>query len=228
LPRIEIRIGAPPTPRQLLCLELVSLLLCLWIAVPAACFESEDGRMALHGFYRMELRTLSDGFDSDRFYLSQWAHTLNLETDVDLAPQGFGPFDLVSGFARVAVRYECVFTGCAIFNSHEYFGDRATHAPARNWTDGVTSGYKGALGGFPRKRVHDGDTELLGYSSSPFLSAVLAACATNVEGTLAPVIEDRFAYKRVDGSRESEVAQLGPWRPETRIHPSVSSVQCPT
>jgi hypothetical protein len=191
----------------------------LWVAVPAACFEFGDGRAALHGFYRMELRALSDGFEGDRFYLSQWAHTLNLELELDIAPEGFGPFDLVAGFARAAVRYECVFSGCAIFNSHKYFGDRATHAPARNWADGVTSGFKAALGGFPRERIHGGDTELLGYPSSPFLSPLLAFGATNVEGTLAPIIEDRFAYKKIDRTREHGAAQLGPWRPGTRIHP---------
>jgi len=199
--------------------ELAPVVLVLWIAVPAACFEWGDGRAALHGFYRMELRTLSDGFDFDRFYLSQWAHTLNLELEADLAPEGFGPFDLVGAFARVTARYECVFKGCAVFNSYEYFGDRATRAPARNWTDGVTSGYKAALGGFPQEEVHAGGTELLGYPSSPFLSPLLAAGATNVEGTLAPVIEDRFAYKKIDTSREPGAAQLGPWRPESRIRP---------
>jgi len=167
----------------------------------------------------MELRTLSDGFDDDRFYLSQWAHTLNLELEAELAPDGFGPFDMVFGFARAAVRYECVFTGCGVAGSHKYFGDRATHAPARNWADGVTSGYKAALSGFPRKRVHGEDTELLGYTSSPLLSPLLGFGATNVEGTLAPIIEDRFAYKKIDRSREHGTAQLGPWSPESRIHP---------
>ena len=76
------------------------MLLGLWVAVPAACFERGDGTAALHGFYRMELRTLSDGFEGDHFYLSQWAHTLNLELELDLAPRGFGPFELVQGFAE--------------------------------------------------------------------------------------------------------------------------------
>jgi hypothetical protein len=202
------------------CWGIAPLLFVLLFSKPAVCFETSDGKIQLHGFYRMELRALSDDFAQDRVYLSQWAQTLNLELEWSPAPEGFGPFDLVQAFARVAVRYECVYTGCGASNSHRIFGDRAGHAPARNWADGKTSGWSGDASGFPRERVHGGSTELLPITSSPLLKPLFDAGATNVEGTLEPLLDDLFAYKKWGTSRDHTSLQLGPWRPESRVHPN--------
>ena len=43
-------------------------------------------------------------FDPDYFVPSQWAHVLNLELESDLAPDGIGPFELISAFARIELR----------------------------------------------------------------------------------------------------------------------------
>ena len=145
-------------------------LTALVVSRPASALDWFDGRLQMHGFYAMKLRFLSDGYSAHNWYNSQWAHTLNLEIEADLAPDGFGPLDLVQAFARVEVRYECVFTGCGISGSHRYFGDRATRAPARNWTGGFTGGYSGDLPDItPLRRIHEGNTDLLTLAESPLL-----------------------------------------------------------
>ena len=125
--------------RLLQAAALLSLPLCA-ASRPPRC-ETEDGKVALHGSFDMQLRWLSDDFDANDWYMSQWANTLNLELELNLFPDGIGPFDVLSGFVRVEARYECVFTGCGIGGTHRWFGDRAHHAPARNWRDGITTGF---------------------------------------------------------------------------------------
>ena len=54
----------------------------------------------------------------------------SIETEYDFAPDGWGPFDVLSGFARLEVRYDCVWTrACGIFPSANAFGDRVAHLP---------------------------------------------------------------------------------------------------
>ena len=46
-----------------------------------------------------------------------------LEIEANVAPDGFGPFDVISVFGRVEVRYDCVWTrACAIFDSANAYG----------------------------------------------------------------------------------------------------------
>ena len=134
---------------------LLGVLLLLGQAKTADSLEFFDERVALHGYYAMQVRALSDGYDARRWYLSQWAHTLNLEIEAEIAPDGWGPFDLISAFARVEVRYECVWTGCGVSSSWHHFGDRADHAPARNWADASTTGFYGDLPIRPRETPPD-------------------------------------------------------------------------
>ncbi len=115
-------------------------------AAPAAALDLLDGRLAVHGFYETQLRTIANDFSaSDGWDLTQFAHVLNLEVEADLAPDGFGPFNLVSAFGRIEVRYDCVWTrACGIFRSANAFGDRAERLPKR-LENGRRSGFLGAV-----------------------------------------------------------------------------------
>jgi len=153
---------------------LLALLAALLVPSAASALEWWDGRLAVHGYTEMQLRWLSDGWDANNWYMSQWANVLNLELEADIAPNGFGPFDLVSGFARIEVRYECIFTGCGIGGSHQHFGDRADRAPARNWRDGYSTGLAGDTVFEPQERIHQGHSDLLTIRSSPLLDPIVA------------------------------------------------------
>ncbi len=207
---------AHPTVRPRAALLLLPL--CLLVSAPVHGLEWFDGRLALHGYWSTQIRALADDFQSHDAYLSQWANTLNLEFEFDLAPEGIGPFELVSGFARVEVRYECVFTGCAVSDSYRHFGDRATRAPARNWADGRTSAFVGDLRLKEREPIQGG-TALQTITASPLLAPLFDLGAANVDATLEPVLDDLFTFKAADGTREQDALQLGPWRPGKDIRP---------
>ena len=103
------------------------------VASPAAAIELWDGRLAIHGYFEQQVRTIANGFNaSDNWDLTQWYHVLNVEIEADIAPDGFGPFDVISAFGRVEVRYDCVWTrGCGIFSSADTYGDRSKSLPER-------------------------------------------------------------------------------------------------
>jgi hypothetical protein len=198
---------------------LPTLLLVLCLPTAVSAYEWADGRVDLHGYTELQLRWLSDGYDANNWYQSQWANTLDLELELDLLPNGFGPIDLVTGFARIEVRYECVFTGCGIAGTHRMFGDRAKQAPAENWRHGITSGFDGDVRGRLRERIHGGHNGLLTVLASPELRPLAELGATNLEGTIAPVSDDLFAYKEIDSTREHRSLMLGPWNTRSRIEP---------
>ena len=104
-----------------------------FLASPAAAIEFWEERVAIHGFYAQQIRSLVRDFSfEDDFDLAQWYHVLNLEIEVDVAPEGFGPFDLVSAFGRIEVRYDCVWRrACGIFSGADAYGDRARKLPKR-------------------------------------------------------------------------------------------------
>ena len=81
-------------------------------AGPARALEAFDGALQLHGYFEIQTRVLARDYSpNDGYHLAQWYNILNLELEWDAAPQGWGPFDLVSGFLRAEVRYDCVWTG---------------------------------------------------------------------------------------------------------------------
>jgi hypothetical protein len=210
---------------------LPALLLALALPSGASAFEWADGRIDLHGYTELQLRWLSDGYDAHNWYQSQWANTLDLELELDLLRDGWGPIDLVSGFVRVEVRYECVFTGCGIAGTHRYFGDRASRAPARNWRDGITTGFVGNVADQqPRQLIHEGHSNLLTVRSIPQLRPLVELGATNLDATLAPIDDDLFAFRKFDGTREDGSFQQGPWNTESRIEPfgALRTVHDPT
>ncbi len=119
-------------------------------AQPADAFEFWDGRLAVHGFYELQLRGISADFQPNAWDMTQMAHVLNLEIEADIAPDGFGPIDLVTGFARLELRYDCVWNhACQIFPSVNAFGNGSKRQPKRNY-NGRRLGFHGT--------VPDGDT----------------------------------------------------------------------
>ncbi|UCE86885.1 MAG: hypothetical protein JSU66_03900, partial [Deltaproteobacteria bacterium] len=110
--------------------------LSLAIAVappPARAFETEDGRLQVHGFGEVQLRAIARNFSSsDGYDLTQWYWVLNTEIEYDFLPDGWRFVDILQGFARVEVRYDCVWTrACGTFSSANVYGDRAKRLPAR-------------------------------------------------------------------------------------------------
>ena len=109
---------------------------------PAAAIEFFDDRLAIHGFYGQQFRVIGNNFDTrEPWDLTQWYHILNLEIEADIAPDGVGPFDLISAFSRIEVRFDCVWIrGCGIFGTANTYGDRARRLPKR-LLDGRRTGY---------------------------------------------------------------------------------------
>ena len=187
-------------------------------------------RLRLGGYAELQLRGLSDGFDVDEWYLSQWAWILNLEPEWDIASEGWGPFDTISAFARIQVRYECVWSGCGLANSWRHFGNRAREAPAHNWADGLSERFEGPIElppvGIPVRPLQDG------LALADITSAQHTSRATEngvppeiVDAAFGPLIDDVFTYKRIDGLGTNGIGDtiappLGPWRPESRIRPN--------
>ena len=112
----------------------------------AAAVEWADGRLRLHGYYETQLGTMARDWDaSDDWDLTQFAHVLNLELEAAVAPYGWGPFDVVTAFARAEVRYDCVWTrACGLFPSANAYGDRTERLPKR-LADGRRTGFTGTL-----------------------------------------------------------------------------------
>ena len=96
---------------------------------PAIAIDLVDGRVHVNGYLEAQLRTIARDFDaSDDWDLTQWYNVLDVEIEADIAPDGWGPFSLVSAFARVEARYDCVWThACGMFSSADTYGDRAGH-----------------------------------------------------------------------------------------------------
>src|SRR5262245_11415479 len=61
-----------------------------------------------------------------------WLQVLNIEAEAELAPDGWGPFDMVAAFSRVEVKYDCVWShACGMFQSVDAFGNDPKNLPHR-------------------------------------------------------------------------------------------------
>ncbi len=217
-------------------------------APPASAFEFFDGAIEAHGYYEMQLRAMARDFSStDRWDVTQWYHILNLEIEANIAPDGFGPFDLMTGFVRLEGRYDCVWTGgCKIFPSIDTFGDDANRQP-RRLSDGRRAGFRssGTLFNFDRRFLRDIPREFLPYENrlrprgsrkpSPIFNIqgidtlFDSAGVDGVFGTPddpAPFYFDRFLrtgkcdfnFRATKGSQNGTGHQvMGPWRPDCQI-----------
>ncbi len=125
-------------------------------ALPARAIDLWDGKVEIHGYYEQQVRSLWTDFSgSNDWDLSQWYHVLNLEIEADIAPDGFGPFDLVSAFARIEGRFDCVLRrGCYLLPNVDVYGDRPGRLPQRI-SSGRENGWVGTHYIGDTRREHD-------------------------------------------------------------------------
>ncbi len=194
------------------------------VAQPKLVSPDQD-RLRVNGFVEAQIRTLSDGFEPGRYYLSQSAIVLNVEPELDILTESWGPFDDISAFARIEFRYDCVHHGCNTIGSSDIFGNEAKQAPARNLANGPTLGSIGGVrveeyGGEVR-RVHGGSLDLLTITSNPGFQPAydVGIEPETVENAFGPRASDLFAWKRLDGPETDLALPLGPWRYSDKIRP---------
>ena len=80
---------------------LAAAVVAFLMALPAASFEFLDGRVQIHGFAEMQIRAISSKYNEE-LDLTQWYNVLNVEAEFDILPDGWGPIDLLSAYARVS------------------------------------------------------------------------------------------------------------------------------
>jgi hypothetical protein len=219
----------------------------LWaVAPPAGAFELLDGTLQVHGFYEAQMRAISDNYDSE-LDLTQWYNILNVEVEWEVLPDGLGPIDLLSVFARVEARYDCVWTrGCGTMRSANTYGDRAAHLPPRlsgarrrGLTGAVTTGDVREIAGIPLdqlgfefKDAPVGNVRKPAYLwHVPGVDTLFGVPGPDgVSGTeddpafytfarfVEPGREYRFGLRRIPGAEAGQDLQvLGPWRPRDKI-----------
>jgi len=115
------------------CAQLVLAAGVLTAAVPARGIEFFEGRVQVHGSTEMQIRGLASHYNSDDGWdLTQWYNIANLELELDVAPNGFGPFDSISAYVRGEARYDCIWKrGCGMFHSVDLVGNDARRLPRR-------------------------------------------------------------------------------------------------
>jgi hypothetical protein len=138
-------VSASPTRLASCALATIAAAACSTLLAPQArAIEAFDGRLQLHGFVEVQLRALSRNLD-DEIDLAQWYNVLNLEFEADIAPDGWGPTDLIEAFVRIEARYDCVWThGCGMLQSQRTYGNDAKDVPPR-FRDARGNGYSGVI-----------------------------------------------------------------------------------
>jgi len=215
-----------------------SLVVAVWVlglllvGSPARAIDLFDGRVQIHGYVQENFRTLSDHFNLDDFYVSQWATILNLEMDADLAPNGFGPFSLIKIYTRGQAQYDCVYTKlCGLSRSYDLYGDRAARA-AHNFTNGSSSGVTGILPDplMPAEPIQPSG-RLSGFNTIPPFNTLIAlggaAAQTAVQNTFGVVLDERFAIKSFGGTLGPGVLPLGPWNTGVTIQSNGTLIYVP-
>jgi hypothetical protein len=86
-----------------------------------------ERKLEIHGFYEFRFRAMGQdipfGYSGFSPSVSSFRHVLNIETDIDIFPDGWGPFDFMVGYTRWLVSYECAYQrGCGTFPSIDSFG----------------------------------------------------------------------------------------------------------
>jgi len=218
---------------------LVAALGAFASATPAHAIEAFDGRFQLHGYFEEQVRGIDADF-KENMDLTQWYHVLNLETEMDILPDGWGPFTGLSAFARVEVRYDCVWTrACGIFKSADTFGNRASKLPVRlgDARFANMSGVAQATGANPdgpgriygptlalghARRVGgpenvDGLSTLFGINTSAVLFNGRNYRPAS-DNTFVPINDYIFAMRQIQGGNNGiSIQTLGPWAPKNTI-----------
>ncbi|MGH0031356.1 MAG: DUF1302 family protein [Myxococcota bacterium] len=115
----------------------------------ASAIEFAEGRVQIHGFGEVQMRALDEKFQEE-LDLAMWYNILNVELEFDIAPDGFGPFDLISAYVRAEARYDAIYSeGFTLFPSVNTFGNDAERLPTR-LSDAVDKDYAGVVPSFDR------------------------------------------------------------------------------
>ncbi len=226
------------------------VLLALGVLLVSVCRASAldflDDRVHLHGYYESQLRFIDDQFHTQRIYGSRWANVLHLELEADIAPEGWGPFSLISAYVGVTASYDCIWTRmCGLVRNYPYWGDRAEVAP-QNDTNGRAPTRTGAIllpEGTPptlNRLTHtyvapggliSQDARLVPLPSvSPFDTLLALGNEDTVgaiEETLAPILDMGFAPKAYGGTIEPDVLPMGPWNTGVTIRPNAALQSIP-
>jgi hypothetical protein len=114
-------------------------------AAPVRAVSLGDGRVEVHGYYEAQIRSIARDFDpKDGWDLTQWWNILNLEIEANVAPDGWGPFDVISLFSRIEVRYDCVWTSaCGLFPSVDAYAYSPYGKLPKRLMDARRTGYQG-------------------------------------------------------------------------------------
>jgi hypothetical protein len=107
--------------------------------------EFWDGKVQIHGFYETRMSFGMEDFNrGNGVDMYGWLHVLNVETEAEIAPDGWGPFDMVAAFARVEVKYDCVWNhACGALPSVDAFGNQPKNLPDRV-QNGRRTGFSGS------------------------------------------------------------------------------------
>ena len=118
-------------PRRFLRVALFLALGFFAMPRPGLAFEAIDGRFEAHGYFEMQVRTISQNY-TDQWDLTQWYNVFDLELEIDLVQDTHGPLDLMSAFIRIEARFDCVYSrGCGMIRSADLYGNRARNMPRR-------------------------------------------------------------------------------------------------
>jgi hypothetical protein len=100
---------------------------------PAQAIEFWDERIQIHGFLETRMSFGYEDFNQkNEIDMYGWLQVLNVEAEAEIAPDGWGPFDMVAAFARVEVKYDCVWShACGLFDSVDAFGNNPKNLPNR-------------------------------------------------------------------------------------------------
>ncbi|MBW2313218.1 MAG: hypothetical protein JRH10_03430 [Deltaproteobacteria bacterium] len=194
--------------------------LCWVVPTSSDALEFGDGRVELHGFYQMEFRGIADSFELTDFNPHQWAHTLKLEAEFDLLPNGWGPISLLQAFVSVEGRFDCVWQSmCHIATGQRLWGNEANRAPSQ-FTNGRSTGFSGSLPdpARPSMPIHGSGARLVPLIDIPPLDELFRlggdATRESTARTLAPTDGVLFAVRNIEGSVAPTAVPLGPWVPE--------------
>ena len=126
------------------------LLLGLGLALrPAGAIEfslGDEQRVEIHGFYESQFRFVGEDAPFNGLTFSQFRHLLNIETDVDIFPDGKGPFDTMNAFTRWLIAYECVYShACGIWGSADSYGNRGHRLPQEYKTARTPTPFAGGV-----------------------------------------------------------------------------------
>ena len=247
--RVLSRIGSLRAARILAASFAAAALAVAW-SQPAAAFDFFDGRLQVHGYGEAQIRAVARNYSwSDNFDLTQWYNVLGIEADMNFAPDGIGPFDLVSGFVRLEARYDCVWTrACGVFPSVNVYGNRSEHMPNRV-SGARKGGYTGSLVTGDFRRVQSIAVTQLGFQDfdEPVSERRKPGFMWHVPGVdtlfgvkdplqtpqlsddpafyvfqryVEPGREYRFGLRKVKGQpNQTGIQVLGPWQPQNSIDP---------